>query len=39
LKNKGHGAERKEEPVSHVSENESDISASLGNPHGLRHHQ
>jgi hypothetical protein len=37
LKSQCHGAEQEENPVSHVSENESDISASLENRRELRH--
>src|SRR5206468_2461887 len=39
FKSEGHGAEREEDPVSHVSENESDISACLENRRELRRHQ
>src|SRR5262249_55628521 len=39
LKSQGHGAQRKEESVSHVSENESDILTSLENRHEHRRHQ
>src|SRR4029077_5134781 len=39
FKSQDHGAEREEDPVSHVSENESGILASLENPRGLRRHQ
>jgi hypothetical protein len=35
----GYCAEREEDAVSHVSENESDISASLENRHELQHRQ
>jgi len=39
LKGESHGAERKEDSVSHVSENESDILASLENRREHRRHQ
>src|SRR5882757_6281349 len=39
LKSQRDGAEQEENPVSHVSENESDISASLENRRELRHRQ
>src|SRR5438552_1862669 len=39
LKSQCHGAEQEENPVSHVSENESDISASLESRREHRRHQ
>src|SRR5439155_20478208 len=39
FKSQGHGAEREKDSVSHVSENESDILASLENRRELRHRQ
>jgi hypothetical protein len=38
FKSQGQGAEREKDSVSHVSENESDISASLENPREHRRH-
>src|SRR5207302_2017041 len=37
FKCQGHASKREQESVSHFSENESDISPSLGNPRGCRH--
>src|SRR3954447_15185727 len=39
FKGQGHGAEQEEDSVSHVSENELDILASLENRHEPRHHR
>src|SRR5204863_9110189 len=39
FQSQGHGAEQEEDSVSHVSENESDILASLENRHEHRRHR